>query len=593
MCFGCLTQGYAAEVLKSSMAGSLFGRLSTPTRRGFMAGAAAITAAGATLAGNRPVFAADSGADVIITGGTIVPMTGAPNVGALAVSGGKIVAAGSTSSVMGLKAKNTKIVNLDGRTLLPGFVDPHHHVIAASVYLELLMDVGYHIYPTRVQLIDAMRGVAARTPPGQWLAFSNFDNLLQGGDLSRDILDSVSTQHPILVWYTNGHDGCVNSKALEIAQVPENVGVIPGGGHYGRDASGKLNGLVYELPAILKFGRLAVPKLTPQIVTKAIRDYTRMVSSFGNTFMHEPGTVMCEWLEPYSKLSNSLPARVSCSIMYDDMKNLEPYKKLGLGAKGAQLPNSNLTIYGIKILDDGSDQTETGAQTTPYLNSTSKGATNYPADQLKTMVANVKAFGMPVLIHCNGDLAIDNALDAIELAYGTSTAQGINRIEHSTMVRADQLQRMKKIGVQPSFLMNHLRLYGAAFRDDIFGPERANNTDPAGWCVKTGVPFSLHTDSPCSPLGSLALVESAVTRRCIVDNSILGKDQAVTVDQALKAVTIDAAKQCGMGDRIGSLEKGKEADFVILEDNPYKVDPDTISKIKISETWVGGQKKFG
>ena len=154
-------------------------------------------------------------------------------------------------------------------------------------------------------------------------------------------------------------------------------------------------------------------------------------------------------------------------------------------------------------------------------------------------------------------------------------------------------KRMKKIGVQPSFLMNHLRLYGAAFRDDIFGPERANNPDPAGWCVKTGVPFSLHTDSPCSPLGSLALVESAVTRRCIVDNSILGKDQAVTVDQALKAVTIDAAKQCGMGDRIGSLEKGKEADFVILEDNPYKVDPDTISKIKISETWVGGQKKFG
>lgn len=592
MCFACAGM-FSREGFYSSLGDNLFRSLSTPTRRGFLSGVAATAAAGAMLGGSRPAFAADNGADVIFVDGTIAPMTGAGTVGALAIGGGKVLAAGSPSTVMGLKTKNTKIVDLDGRTVMPGFVDPHHHVLAASIYLELLMDIGYHLYPKRAQLMDYMRGVAARTPPGQWLAFSNYDNLLQCGDLSRDILDSISTQHPILVWYTNGHDGCVNSKALELGQVPENVGIIPGGGHYGRDASGKLNGLVYELPVILKFGRMAVPKLTPQIVSKAVRDYTKMVSSYGNTFLHEPGTVMCEWLDPYAKLSNALPARVSCSIMYEDMKNLAPFKSLGLGAKAVQLPNSMLTLYGIKILDDGSDQTETGAQTQDYLNSKSKGATNYPADQLKTMVAEIKAFGMPVLIHCNGDLAIDNALDAIEAAYQGSTALGINRIEHSTMARADQIQRMKKLGVQPSFFMNHLRLYGAAFRDDIFGPERANNVDPTGWCAKSGVPFSFHTDSPCSPLGALTLAETAVTRRCVIDNSILGKDQAVSVDHALRAITIDAAKQCGMGDRIGSLEKGKEADLVILEDNPYKVDPETISKIKISETWVGGQKKFG
>ncbi len=590
MCFAC-----GALFSRNGLYGAgnqFFESVATPTRRGFLAGSAATVAAAAMLSSTRPVFAADNGADTIFVDGTIIPVPGARPVSAIAIGGGKVLAAGDTNTVMGLKGKNTKIVDLDDRTLLPGFVDPHHHVLAASIYLELLMDVGYIHYPRRAQLLDAMRSVAARTPPGQWLAFSNYDNLLQGGDLSRDILDSVSTQHPILVWYTNGHDGCVNSKALEIGQVPENVGIIPGGGHYGRDASGKLNGLVYELPVILKFGRLAVPKLTPEIVSKAVRDYTKMVSSYGNTFVHEPGTVMCEWLDPYAKLSNALPTRVSCSIMQNDMKNLERFKNLGLGAKAVQLPNSMLTVYGIKILDDGSDQTETGAQTQPYLNSTSKGSTNYPADQLKTMVAEVKAFGMPVLIHCNGDLAIDNALDAIEAAYQGSTALGINRIEHSTMARQDQIQRMKKLGVQPSFFMNHLRLYGAAFRDDIFGPARANNVDPTGWCAKEGVPFSFHTDSPCSPLGALGLMETAVTRRCIVDNSYLGKDQAISVDQALRAVTIDAARQCGMGDRIGTLEKGKEADIVILEDNPYKVDPETISKIKVSETWVGGQRKF-
>ena len=114
------------------------------------------------------------------------------------------------------------------------------------------------------------------------------------------------------------------------------------------------------------------------------------------------------------------------------------------------------------------------------------------------MVADVKDFGLPVLIHCNGDYTIDIALDTIEAVYSGSTDHGVNRIEHSTMARADQILRMKKLNVQPSFLMNHVRFYGAAYRDQIFGPERADFMDPAGACVKAGLPFTLHTDGPCS-----------------------------------------------------------------------------------------------
>ncbi len=592
MCLGCFSQFHLRNELFADGAGNFSG-LASPTRRGFMAGAAAAATAAATVGSTRSAFAADGGADTIFINGTVIPMPGVAPVSALAIGGGKVLAAGSQSALAGLKTKNTKIVDLDGRTLLPGLVDPHNHVILSSIYLELLNDIGYTNYPTRAKLIDAMRGFASRTPPGQWLNFSNFDNLLQGGDLSRQELDTVSTQHPMFVWYTNGHDACLNSKALEMGNVPENIGEIPGGGYYGRGPDGKLNGLIYEMPLILKYVGMCLPKITPQIAIKAVREFTRAVSAVGNTFVHEPGTVRAEWLEPYAKLSNGLPCRVSCSIIYEDRKGLAPYMKMGFGAKAVQFPNSMLTVYGIKIVGDGSDQTETGAQTVPYMNTTSKGSPNYDAAQLKQMVADVKAMGMPVQIHCNGDYAQDIALDAIEAAYGSSTALGINRIEHSTMARADQVQRMKKLNVQPSFLMNHVRLYGAAYRDEIFGPERAMNADPTGWCVKNGLPFTLHTDSPCSPLGPLNLVETAVTRRCIIDNSIIGKDQAITVDQALRAVTIDAARQCGMGDRIGSLEKGKEADITILEDNPYKVDPDTISKIKVSETWVAGQKKFG
>jgi predicted amidohydrolase YtcJ len=198
-----------------------------------------------------------------------------------------------------------------------------------------------------------------------------------------------------------------------------------------------------------------------------------------------------------------------------------------------------------------------------------------------------------VQIHCNGDYTLDIALDAIEAAYSGSTDYGVNRIEHATMARPDQILRMKKLNVQPSFLMNHVRFYGGAYRDQIFGPERAAFMDPAGACVKAGLPFTLHTDAPCSPQGPLALISTAVTRRCIIDNSVVGPDQAITLDDAIRAVTIYAAHQLGQGDRLGSLENGKEADFTILESDPYKVSPDAIADIKVSETWVAGERKFG
>src|SRR5215467_12101208 len=113
---------------------------------------------------------------------------------------------------------------------------------------------------------------------------------------------------------------------------------------------------------------------------------------------------------------------------------------------------------------------------------------------------------------------------------------------------------MKKLNVQPSFLMNHVRFYGAAYRDQLFGPERAAFMDPAGACLRGEVPFTLHTDAPCSPLGPLRLLQTAVTRRCVVDNSIVGPEQAIAIEDALRAITSSAAAQIGQADRIGTLE---------------------------------------
>ena len=592
MCQGCFNQLFLREEFHSGgMAGLLGNAASKPTRRAFMAYSVA-TASALSAAGAAPAFASDEGADVILRGGTIRPLPGATVASALAIKGGKVLAVGDDSALSGLKTADTQVVDLGGRTLLPGLIDPHCHTLLASLIFELLDDVGYAKYPTRDKLVAHLKQVAASKPQGQWIVGSNFDNLLQGGDSTRTELDAISTDHPVFVWYTNGHDACVNSEAFRIAGIPEDVGDLQGGGHFGRGADGKLNGLVYEESAMLKFAVHFLGKITPEVAARAVTHYSSHMGSVGNTMLHEPGTIRSDWIEPFAKLSNTLACRTSASVMFDDMKGLAPWRSLGLGAKGATVGETLFSLYGVKIIGDGSNQTETGAQTKPYLNSTAKGSPNFDAAHMKQMVAEVKTFGLPVLIHCNGDYTIDIALDAIEAAYSGSTDYGVNRIEHATMARPEQILRMKKLNVQPSFLMNHVRFYGAAYRDQIFGPERAAFMDPAAACVKAGLPFTLHTDGPCSPPGPLALIGTAVTRRCIIDNSVVGPDQAVSLDEAVRAVTIDAARQIGQGDRLGSLEKGKEADFTLLESDPYKVSPDAIADIKVSETWVAGMPKF-
>jgi predicted amidohydrolase YtcJ len=567
-----------------------------PSRRAFMALAGA-TAGVSTLGLHSGAARAQAraGADVIFRGGTIVPMAAVgPSRGeALAVREGKIVAVGSWSDLAVLRTANTNVIDLDGRTLLPGFIDPHQHSCFVALFAKLLADVGYTKYPTRADLIAGLKALDAKLRPGEWLLAYDFDNLLQGGDLSMTELDNVSKDRPILIWYINMHDGAANSAAFKIAQIPEDVGTLAGGGHFGRGTDGKLNGLVYEESAMLKFVQLALPKITPAIFESALADYFKMSAALGNTTTHEPGTVQPDWIEGLVKITASGTGRLSASLQYDDMKAADAFKEFGRGASAALFPNSRFSLFGIKIIGDGSNQTKTGAQTIAYLGTDQNGAPNYPTAQLRTMVAAIRASGWPVQIHCNGDATIDDALDAIEAAYGANPTTGINRIEHSTLARPDQLKRMKSLGVQPTFLMNHVYFYGAAYRDQLFGPDRANFMDPAGACVREGLPFTLHTDGPCSPLGALRLIQTAVTRRCVVDNSIVGPDQAISVDDAIRAVTSQAAAQIGQADRIGTLEAGKEADLVLLEQDPFKIAPDEIMKIKVSQTWVAGEKLFG
>ena len=211
------------------------------------------------------------------------------------------------------------------------------------------------------------------------------------------------------------------------------------------------------------------------------------------------------------------------------------------------------------------------------------------------MCRAAKEAGWSILVHCQGDAAIDGVLDAIEAAYGPHPATGLNRIEHATMARQDQLERMQRLGVEPSFIPDFLHLYGAAYRDQIFGPARAEFMVPVAAAARAGVAFTLHSDAPAAglPINPLRHVQTAVTRRCLTDGSRIGPGLAVSVQAALEAITVAAARQIGLADALGTLEPGKEADLTILARDPCTVDPDTIAAIGVSETWVAGEKKFG
>jgi predicted amidohydrolase YtcJ len=563
-----------------------------PSRRQFIAYAVSAGAAVAGMAG--PKAWAGNGADVIFRNGMIYPMTaeGQP-VEALAIGGGKVLAAGSASDISILAQGSTKIVDLQGRTLFPGFIDPHHHTVLAALIAHLFIDVGYGASRSRADALSALKAAVAQTPPGQWIRAAYYDNLLQGGDLSMSDLDAVSTEHPVFVWYVNGHVAAANALGFKLANIAGDVGELPGGGRFGRGSDGTLNGLIYEEPAVLRFVAVATPPMSPELMAEAVVAYAKQAAAVGNTALHEPGTIKPEWVEPLAKLSNTLAVRLSASLPADSIEAGKAFVSLGPGSKARKLPDSRFSLYGVKFWADGSIQAETAALTKPYLNSAKTGATDFPELRMADICRSAKNAGWPILIHCQGDGAIDNALDAIEAAYGANPPTGLNVVQHATMARPDQLERIKRLGAEVTFLPDLLYLYGAAYRDQILGPERTESIVPMGATVKAGIPFSLHTDAPVSPPGPLRLVQIALTRRCEVDNSVIGASHAISVYEALQAITIHAARHIGLEDTIGTLEPGKEADLTILEADPFKTDADKISAIKVSETWVAGEKAFG
>lgn len=530
-------------------------------------------------------------ADTLFINGPVLTIRPRGEASALAVRGGRIVAVGDAKSVRRLQGTNTELVDLKGATLMPGFVEPHVHIDLTAINLGMVQ-VGSE-KPGGMSVAEVKETLAAavpRIPTGGWLLANSFDPSRTTPlftELNADDLDAISKEVPIFVLNASGHIGYVNHKAIELAGLTDKT-PDPPSGRFGRDGQGRLTGQLFEPSSFVPFfAKIPPPK--PADIRVAFLQTLRNFSARGVTTAGDLNTGLALGVDAEIALLKSLaaesPVRVRCYLAYLALLGKMPPVRAFEG-------DDKVQFIGIKVTADGSTQGYTAAVGVPYLGTTNRGALDWPATQ--ELIGKIRPYydaGWQIATHANGDRAIDQTLEVYGslLANTPDKASRRLRIEHFTVTTPTQLERVRDLGVSVSMTIGHVYFWGSVFQRAILGAERAARIDPAGDLKKLGVRYSFHSDSTVTSVDPLRYLMNAVTRVPQQnDGRVLGSKQRISIDDALQAMTLDAAYQVFLDDRVGSLEVGKYADLIVLDRNPRRVDPADLGSLKIQRVYLGG-----
>ena len=545
---------------------------------------------------------AKGNADTIFYGGPILTVNAKnEEAQALAIQNGKIVAVGSKDAVTKeWQANNTKVVDLKGQTLMPGFIEPHAHIIGTTMMTNMWVNLSNFTLPydTIESITQKLRAQLKNVPAGGWLAAFGVDPSRSTpfmAELTATDLDKVSTEVPILVLNQSGHIAYANHKALQMAGITDKSPNPEGGGGgvYVKDAQGRLTGKLMEAPAIYPiFAKMPAPS-DAQTIT-AIQTTAKQMAANGVTTSTDMSVGIYFGLDKEVALYRQIFGNDSAPLRFRGYLWGEALPK-GYNAIKPNEGTDRMRFVGVKFVSDGSVQGFSGALNEPYIypkNSTWRGNLNYKDADIYNMMKPFFDQGWQIAIHSNGDRAIDQTLNNYsKLLTGNSSSQDRRlRIEHFTINNESQVKKAVKLGVIPGFTIGHVDYWGAAFNNKIIGPKRSERIDPAGDVKRAGGKFTLHSDSPVTPIAPLNYVSEEVTRLWqLPPQKVLGPDQAVSVDDAIRAITIDAAYSMFADNIVGSLEVGKQADFVMLEKNPRTTPPADIRNIKVKGTWIDGK----
>jgi predicted amidohydrolase YtcJ len=507
-----------------------------------------------------------------------------PRAQALAICHGRFIAVGNNDDITDLISPGTQVLDLQGKTVLPGFIDAHIHVLNSGIRHVMAADCDL---PTIAAIQNALRERVETTPPGQWVQGFKFDDTktMENRFLHRDDLDAVSTQHPIMVAHRAGHIYYLNSRALELAGF-NNETPDPPGGRLGRDpATGRLNGVVYERAIEpVRFG--LIPPETPEIRRQGLKTICQMLNRVGLTSVHDARVVKEEFFTyQEGKDAGDLTLRVYALIYYPHFPALrDAGLKTGFG-------DEMLRLGGIKMVADGAIAARTAYLSEPYCGSDDDhGILAMSAEEIEENVMAMHRARFQVCIHANGDLAIDMVLTAYQKAQAAYPRNDPrHRIEHCTLVNPDILQRMKTLGCIATPFCTYVYHHGEKM--PFYGEERPRWMFAQRSFLDYGVVATGATDYPPGPFEPLLGIQSCVTRTDSRGN-VWGPNQKVSVEEALKIYTINGAYASFEENIKGSIEVGKLADLVVLGADPTQVDPMTIKDIPVERTIIGGKTVF-
>ena len=562
---------------------------------------------------------------ILITGGTIRPMTGGSTdtVEAIGIADGNVVVNGTQSAVTAYMEQNYpgyKTKELTGtQTLLPGLIEPHVHIVPTAMMTEWA-DVspfnGQDLLATYD--LDSVGTIINNNLP------DNFEYVILGKGLdpslmpfvlnkkgeeelitiNNKVLDGIREDIPMMLLSASMHTLYLNTSALRLVY-KNSTTVQAKYKHvdiYIAETKGQLQESLMMTPALTVIKQQVVAMANN--IDSYLTELFKLANQRGATFMYDAGLntnfekILLQYLA-----SNHERVRIGGALLCattGDVGNLSNYPDT---SKYTPVYNGH-----VKVVSDGSNQGLTGYQSAPYLckPANNTGIFNFPQpgtptgtipQDYQTLISSVVAKGWPLMIHANGDQAVTFAIEAYQTALTQPNVTELrNRIEHCSLLTADQISAMYNMGISPSFLIGHVGYWGYAFSKVIFGSTKAQMLDLCGSALAAGMRITLHSDNEVSPLGPLRMMEQSITRimeENTANSEVLNPSECITPEQALVAVTYDAAWQCYADQWAGSLDEGYFADFVILEQDPLSLTTPSeqymkMRNIPVLETWLGG-----
>lgn len=519
-----------------------------------------------------------------------------PEASHIAVQGGRILAVGPLEELQDLGD-----VQLDERfadkVILPGFVEGHSHALEGAVWQYLYLgyfprrDPAGQLWPGVTSLADMqqrLRQGAAGLAPGEPLIAWGFDPVFfKGLRLDRRALDEAVGDRPLVVFHASLHVMTVNSVMLERARMAEHAGTEG----IMLDPQGYPNGELQEMAAMHAvfdaLGRNLFEEVASPAALQAYGQVARRAGVTTITDLYNPLTD--EGLAALREVSAAedypvrlVPAMSALSRSADEgITRLQTCREQG---------NDKLHLGLVKLMTDGSIQGYTARLLWPgYHDGHPNGIWNAPPEVLQQMVMDYHQAGLQLHIHTNGDEAVELILDAIEDAL-TLWPRPDHRhtLQHCQFISQAQLRRAARLGVCLNMFANHLYYWGDIHRHKTLGYARSRRLEPLASALRLNIPTTVHSDAPVTPLGPLFTAWCAVQRKS-ASGACMGREEAIGVADALHMITLGAAYTLRLDHRVGSLEVGKYADMVVLDEDPLTVPADRLRDLRVHATVLGGR----